>query len=346
MGLCQNEPWWLAIPYLSRLGSVAMVCNPPGWFIVDYVQIALFLPALVYLLYILPKYYQKFLLIGYLIAISCAHLYIRLASQEVVPSEAFTIFGGMVVLIVEKFHATGYMDTLTRFSSVAYGCLIGYFLHLYQVGVIQEWPKWLTRRSTIWLTVLAHVLIGLLPVLGHKMYIHSKQVASLEQFLIGNIVFYVLWVMLNSILLINATTVYKKAIFLRFMGNHFWHCFNKLGLCIFLLHFQIVIYGCTILDNGLYSGSTYDGLILAGFTASATLALSIFVHLFIDAPFSQLVLALQARYSKGTILHLNKNTVHSSNRRGQSQSNGYMGSSEVNGQNKDPTELSLVVAQN
>lgn len=339
--MCRNEPWWRVIPYLSRTGPISQACNPPGWFIVDYIQLALLLPTLIYLIYTIPKYYQKFLLIAYLMAVSCTHLYMRLSSQQVVPPEAFTIFGGMIVLIVEKYHATGYMDTLTRLSSVSFGCLVGYLLHQYQIGVISKWPSWLTKRSTIWLTIGAHIFISLLPVIGHRLYLRDNQVASLEQFLAGNIVFYVVWMFMNSILLINGTTVYKRALLLRFMGHHFWYCFNKLGLCIFLLHYQIELSGITILDTGLYNGSVVEGLILGGYGVTLTIIVSAFVHIFIEAPFSQLISTLQIRFGK----QFSQSIQNFETKQQTEQLNGHLKDQiNVNGQRTNSTILTSIVS--
>lgn len=288
-GVCMSEPWWKSIPYFGSLGLPSVpACNLPSWFIVSYSQISLLLPTITYLLHSLPNFFAKITLVIFLICASAFNIGARLYMQTTIREEGFTIYGGFLSDLLEKFESTGHISTLGRIGSVSVGCFVGYLLHSYEEKRIPKWPSWLKSTKVCLLTFLAHVAIGFLPLIGHYMYKYNGRLVKLNEFVGFNVLLIIIWPILNAIFFINITTVNNHSIIIRFLRHSFWHVFNRLGLCIFLVHWEVIFIGITSYEQAPGYLFITDVMKTWAFGLYISIILAFIIHIFIESPSARL----------------------------------------------------------
>lgn len=288
-GVCMADPWWRSIPYLGSYGTPAVPsCNLPSWFIVTYTQLSLLLPLITYLICILPKFTHKLILIAFLTITSATNVGLRLFNQTSIREEGFTLYGGFLSDLLEKFESTGHLSTLGRTGSVSIGCLIGFLLHQYETKKIKQWPNWLTNKFTIISAVLIELVIIAAPIIGHYIYLYTGRLVSTEEFVISHVILNLVFPALLSILVINITTVYNCSIIVRFFSHSFWHIFNRLGLCIFLSHWEIIFVGITGNEQAPGYGFVSELTKMWAFGAYLSTIIAFLVHILIEIPLTNL----------------------------------------------------------
>ena len=290
-GVCMQDSWWKSILYFGSSGSPGSpMCVPPAWFLVDYAQISLILPILTYILIKLPKNSLRFLLVALMSLMSATQTSIRLYTQNVVKEEAFTLYGSFLASLLEKFESTGNMSTIGKLGTVAFGSLVGYLLRQYELGKIKQWPKWVTSKITHVLVIIAHAIIILLPVIGKLVFEQTNRIVKLEEFLFFNALAMILWPILNAILILNYTTTYNHTHIVRFCSHSFWHIFNRLGLCIFLVHWEIIFIALTNFEQGPGYGFLTEIYKIWGLGVFFSIVLALILHLLVEAPLSTLLI--------------------------------------------------------
>jgi len=290
-GICMSDPWWKSIPYLGSFG-LPPTCVPPAWFIVSYSQISLILPLITYILCKLPNYVLRSALAGLLLVVSASSIGVRLYKQTSVREEAFSLYGGFLTDLLEKFESTGYMTTLGRVGSVSIGCFVGYLLSQYEDGNIKNWPTFVRTKTTLILVSLAHILIILLPLISHGIYLLTGKMTTLGEFIAGNVSVMIAWPILNAIIILNATTIYNHTVVIRFLSHSFWHSFNRLGFIIFLIHWEILTVGITNSEQAPGYGFVGDAIKMWTSSVSLSIALAIVIYMFVEAPMSRLLLVM------------------------------------------------------
>jgi hypothetical protein len=303
-GKCMSESWWKSLLYFGCSDSPPVAaCVLPAWFLVSYSQLSLLIPLITYLLYKLPNHITKYLLILFTTGISCTQLAIKMYKQTSLREEAFSVYGGFLVDLVEKFQSTGTMSTLGRVGCVTVGCYVGYLLRMYEQGKIREWPKWFRSRLNIIIVCAIHLIIIFMPLISHLSTKNGWHIASLDEFVGSYVVTLMIWPVLNSILLINSVTVCNRLAFVRLAAHSFWHSANKLGLCIYLVHWEVIFIGVTGFEHAPSMGFLSDVFKLWAFGVFFSILIALVIHIMIDAPLAALTMVIfrhvQARFSLG-----------------------------------------------
>lgn len=292
-GVCMLDPWWKSILFFGSYGTPPVpTCNLPSWFLVSYTQISLLLPLITYIICKLPNYVAKFSLIAFLMLASTLSVSLKLYNQTSISEEGFTVYGAFLADLFEKFESTGNMTTLARLGSVSAGCLIGYLLRMYEVGKIHDWPSWIRSTVTTIINVILHVIIVFLPILGYKSGIDFLNLEGIISF---NSLTTVIWPILNSQLIIFATTIYNHKALVRFLSHSFWHILNKLGLMIYLVHWEIIFTTLTSHDEAPTYGYMTDIMKTWAFGIFISILVAFVAHILIEAPLSRLIMVIYRR---------------------------------------------------
>lgn len=298
-GVCMRDSWWKSIPLLGSIGTPAVPsCVLPAWFLVSYSHISLILPLLTYIICKLTSR-GRIAMIAYLSIVSALSTAYRLYSQSTVPAEAFQTYGALLSDLLEKFEATGHLTTLGRVGCVSVGSLVGYLLRSYEIGEITRWPKWLCHKITIIITILLHVLVVFLPLLGKRIYQVVGGTANLETIVTVDAIVTIIFPIMNAILIINAATVHNHKVLVRFAGHTFWHIFNRLGLCIYLIHWEVLFIAVTGFEQAPSYGFMMDVMKLWSFGVFVSIVLAFFIHILIEAPLSRILILVGKSFTKG-----------------------------------------------
>lgn len=294
-GYCMQTSWWQSIPLLSSLGTTSTPsCVLPGWFLVSYSQISLIVPAIIYIIYKMPSHTIRALLVLFIVSCSATQLGVKLHRQTSIKEEGLSIYGSFLVNLLEKFESTGHMSTLGRLGTVAIGSLVGYWLYQYEIGVIKNWPRILRSGAFITFIFFLHVLILILPVLGGKITQWTGATTTMNEFIAINIILLVSWPIMNSILIIYCATVVNHKVVMRFFSHPFWNTFNKLGLSIFLIHWEIMFVCYTNFEQAPTFGFKTDVIKMWAFGTVWSIMISVLIYILIEAP----LLALFIRFIK------------------------------------------------
>lgn len=289
-GVCMADPWWRSIPYFGcSNGLPAPACLLPGWFIVSYSQISIILPLITYILCKSPNNLFRYALISFLSLASALQIALKMQAQTSIRIESFSLYGSFLTDLFEKFESTGFMSTSGRLGSVSVGCLIGYLLKQYELGNINEWPRWIVSKITVTLVILLHLVIIFLPIIGYKIVQTTQHLTTLGEFVGPNVLVILIWPILNSILLINYATVCNKTYLVRFCSHSFWHIFNRLGLCIYLVHWEVIFIGMTNFEQAPTHGFITDIIKTWAFGVFFSIILAFIIHILIEAPLSSLL---------------------------------------------------------
>lgn len=300
-GSCMNEPWWKSLPYFGCSGSPSVApCVLPAWFLVSYSQLSLIMPLFTYILVKLPHHAARCLLVLFVTLISCLQIAMKMYKQTSLHQEAFSMYGAFLVDLMEKFQSTGTMSTIGRAGCVGLGCYVGYLLRMYELNIISDLPKWLKSRLTLLTTCALHLVVIFLPIIGPKLA-GPNHVVTLDQFVGSYVVTLVLWPVLNAILIVNATTVYNRTALVRFFSHSFWHSANKLGLAIYLIHWEVIYLGISSFEQAPSVGFLSDVFKLWSFGVFFSLLLALVVYTLIEAPIAGLML-LAVRYAQDKFL--------------------------------------------
>lgn len=307
--ICMREPWWKSIPYFGNMGIPSVpTCLLPGWFIVCYIQLSLIIPMITYILINLSNNLKRTMLIAFLSVISSAALAIRAHKQTAIVPEGISLFGGMAFNLMEKYEPTGYLTSLGRLGSVAVGCFIGFLLHNYDRGSITKWPKWLTSNLTILATTLSIIAIIIMPLIGHRIYLATGKLASLNIVVASSSLTALVFPVLIGILLLLLTTTKNCNVIVRFLGHTFWHIFNRLGLLIFLIHWEILLYGATSFESAPSYGFITDVMKLWAFGSFWSILIAFVLYITIEAPLAKLLMIIAKPW-----LNTNNKPVKSNN---------------------------------
>lgn len=291
-GVCMRDSWWKSIPYFGSLSNPPVpACVLPSWFIVCYSQISTLLPIITYILCALKNHLSRYLLTTFILLASAVNVGFRLYNQTSVKEEAFTLYGGFLTDLMEKFESLGHITTFGRLGCVTVGCFVGYLLRIYDQGKILEWPRWMRSRLLVTVAVLGHIIIVFLPIIGRRVFEITGRLASLDEFVVFNVVIMILWPILNSLLVLVGTTIYNHMVVARFMSHTFWHVFNRLGLCIFLVHWELIFIAITSGDQGHY-GTVNDVMRLWAYGVYVSIVLAFVIHILIETPLSNLLTLL------------------------------------------------------
>lgn len=142
------------------------------------------------------------------------------------------------------------------------------------------------------LAVLMNLAALLFPLIINRFEQVTGGEASLTHFVIANAVLMVLWPILNSIMVIYFATVINHKAVARFCSHPFWQVFNKLGLVIFLVHWEIIVLGFTSYEQGAPYGYTFEAYIMYGFVIMWSILSAIAIHVLFETPMSTLLMML------------------------------------------------------
>lgn len=294
-GMCKIANWWQSIPHVSNVGKYPLpACNSPGWFLGAYTQIALLMPLLIYMLAEYKHEISRILLVIFVASISCVNVGIKMYQQQVISADALADYGGFLVVLIEKYEASGYMDTLSRFGTVTIGALLGYYLYKYEIGHLDTIPKWLASKRSNIILVTLHLIIFFSPLIGNiiaKVLSHRTQITMIQFAAINGFVM-LIWPTINCLLLFNVATTIRNNSLLKFMNHPLWHTFNKLGLCLFLVHMGVANYILTF-DEDTLPSPTYAniGRICLQVTF-VSLILALLVYILFEAPLLNIITCL------------------------------------------------------
>lgn len=290
-GTCLSEPWWKSIPYLGGSGHPSVpACNLPSWFIVSYSQISLLMPLITYLICKLPGRFSRCLLVGLLSVASAGSIGLRLALQTTVREEGITLYGAFLADLLEKFESTGHLTTLGRLGTVSTGCLVGYLLRRYEVGEISSWPKWVTSKIVNTALLGSLVLMMFLPIIGRQIYLMTGRMATWTEFVATNMLMIIVWPIVLSILFTSWTTHCNHLVLMRFISHSFWHIFNRLGLCIFLIHWEVLYMVTTGFEQAPSHGFIFDMMKFWAFGVFFSLIFAFIIYILLEAPLSSLLM--------------------------------------------------------
>lgn len=136
--ICSENSYWDVILPSANYISPALQCNPVGWYIATDLQLALITPVVMILLCLKP-------LLGYLavivsIAVAIFNHISYFYHHERDPRGVFE-WTAMNLTRVTHDTFVGYTILQFRFVSYFIGIICGHLLHLYDRGIIKEWPK-------------------------------------------------------------------------------------------------------------------------------------------------------------------------------------------------------------
>jgi len=115
---------------------------------------------------------------------------------------------------------------------------------------------------------------------------------TITQVALTNYLVSVVWPILKCALILQISTVYNHSAFIRFCSHAVWTRLNKLGLCIYLIHWEVIV--CN-LDGGAFGASDRPMLDFVRYWIYiyvVTLVFSIPAYFFIEAPMSRLLTML------------------------------------------------------
>lgn len=287
--ICRFDPWWKSIPYFGNFGTQEMPhCNVPSWFVVAYCQLTLICPILVYVLDRLSSNKSRLVLVAFTILLSTAHTSIKFLQQQVFPADIMSFFGTFVVIFVDKYEPSGYFDALSRLGCASIGCFMGLHLYRYNKDPNAKWPSWLISRRTIVAVLIMKVFIFIMPVMVYYGLMASDYRMSATNLILVNGSVSMVWPVLNAILLLNLITVYKDSLIARFMQHPFWSSFNKLGLAISLIHFEVAVIANMAHETANSYSSIMEASKVWAFSLSVSIALGMLFFAFIEAPLGNL----------------------------------------------------------
>lgn len=290
-GICRKEPWYKSIPYLGQLDEPhAVYCNGPAWFVVSYSQLALVMPLIVYLLYKLPNATCRLLLVAFTIAMGPLQLGLKFSKQLVLGAHVdWNQYGALIATLLEKFESTGLFSAIGRVGSVSIGCYVGYLLRMYELRLIDTWPRWMVSRITLTLASLVQLFIFVLPIINYGLNKDVGQKSGPAECVAVYLCMSVVWLSLLSIQLINCFTVRNRTALVRFANRTFWHVFNKLGFCIYLVHWELMMFVSTHYEQGVSHGFHTDFWKMFACGLVYGVPISFALHLLFEAPMTQLL---------------------------------------------------------
>lgn len=292
-GFCRQTDWWQSIPLLSSLGShTTPSCVLPGWFLISYSNIALLLPVMVYVIYKMPSHKFRVALVLFFVGCSATQLGTKLYRQSSVREEGLTIYGAFLVNLLEKFESTGHMSSIVRLGNVVIGSLVGFWLYQYEIGKISGWPRLIRSGTFITFIFMMHILIFISPVVGGWLVQSTGVSPTMKEFVAINILLLILWPMLNSILIIYCSTVVNHKVVMRFFSHPFWYTFNKLGLPIYLIHWEIMFVCYTSFEQAPSFGFITDVIKMWAFGTVWSIIISLPIYILLIVPLDALLMKL------------------------------------------------------
>lgn len=268
-------------------------------------------PLITYLIYKLRSHLSKYLLLAFIKLISSLQIALKVSQQSSIKGEAFGTHGALSLQLMEKFESVGGFASIGRLSSVAYGYYVGYLLHLFDTGSIAKWPRWLTSKTSFVLIFLAHCLVFMIPVAGLAFINYSQHVTCVFEFVASWITCLIIWPSLNGMFVINLVSVYNNTRFCRALGHPFWHRANKLGLAIYLVHWDVLHYLTTSYQGGPSRGYMSDAFKLGFCGLIFSLILSFLLTILFDMPMTALLTLLMDGITK-TVAGANSSAEKSS----------------------------------
>lgn len=286
---CIEGPWLQGLTLFGLYGDIpSRICNPPGWFLVCYTQLALIVPLVTLVISRLPNYKARFGLVFFLLVVSSANTVMRFLVQRVEVFDKVNEFGVVVVGMIDKFEATGYFDSLSRLGDVVTGCLSGYLLHRFKQETIR-WPTFMTSRLGIMTITTLLAIVTCMPVISHLLYdTRTAMVPNLVSIILMGF-FNFIWPVLCSILLITGSTIFTNHAIIRIMKANFWQILNKLGLVIFLIHYELTLVSVAFSTGGPTNGTLFEMLLVSTFVTAASLILALVIYLTFQGPLHRLI---------------------------------------------------------
>jgi hypothetical protein len=218
-----------------------------------------------------------------MITISCVYTIVIILNQTTINER---LISSLVFLtdIVEKFESTGSMSAVGRASSVMIGLYTGHLLRMYEVGEIRDWPRWFRRRISLAVVLLLNPLVLSLPLARYKPSELSGHAANLNEFVASYVISIPLYSITLTALILLAVTTYSRTALARFLGHSFWHSANKLGFCIYLAHWSVLL--CTMFgyDYGLGPIHCMDIAKTGAFVLLVSTLLSFLLYILYEAP--------------------------------------------------------------
>lgn len=167
---------------------------------------------------------------------------------------------------------------------VSIGCYVGYLLYKYQTTAIEEWPKFMKTKAAMWMALSMNLIVLVGPMLGNIASYMTNQTQTLAQIIIGASIMRLIWPIANCYLFVLLATKYKRSSFSRFAGHSFWVIFNKLGLCIYMIHWELIVLGLTLNDQSPPYGSMLDLMRSTAFVYMFGGITALIIHILFEQP--------------------------------------------------------------
>lgn len=290
-GHCMRDStFWNSLPPLV---NIVPYCLGPGWFLVVYTKIAVVLPAVVYVIYSLRNQLTRIVFVSFIVACSVAFTSMKMLNQTVISYDNISAYGALLIGLFNSYQDMGYTSPLSRIGVVAIGCLLGCWLHQYEIDANRQWPRIIRSKMIKFVTYTMNVaVLLLLPVAGPELESWSGKSTNMKQVVISNAVLSVLWPCLNSLLVIYLSTALKNDSVKRFCNHPLWQVISKLGLCILLIHLEILLTVSISPDSGPMYESWLDAVKTWTFTSFCCLIMAPVIHVLFEIPVTGLLLRI------------------------------------------------------
>lgn len=289
---CWNQPWYNHLLLSTLISGSPDMCLPQSWFISCYLIWSLFCPPLIWLLVKLPNDKSRMGFVGFISLVPSVRFCKNMIVQRTLRVDAFTWYGPYLMYLVSRYQTIGVYDNIESLGYVSIGCFVGLLLYKYNIGLIDKWPSWLATsgRGSLWFSVLANLIIFCASFVGALVSSITNEAQTLTQILVGSSVLRFLWPMANCFLFVLLATEHKHSSFARFASHSFWHVFNKLGLCIYMVHWELIVLYLTLHDHSPSQGFYSDIFRISSFAYLMSGILSFFIHILFEIPISDLLM--------------------------------------------------------
>jgi len=295
--MCAREGWNRLLHPIGR--NILDPCVLQAWFLGVYFQLCLVIPIVVYLLTKLRGEKQRLIFVLFCSLSSSSLFNIRLTQQKSLDAESFSLFNGLLAELTLRFEKIASYDMTDQFGLAAIGCYLGNLLHRYSTEQVQHWPKCLESRLTIISLLILNPVLLLFQVFSYLLHQLTGKIATPLDIMIGNsLIAKLTWPIANGLLIILCSTTYKHYRAVRFFSHSFWFTANRLGLVIFLVHWEYLDFVYTWSDLSLNESFRMFVALSFTFVISFCIVTALPVHVLFEAPMSELLWTMYVRVIK------------------------------------------------
>jgi len=284
--MCSRENW---NRWLYPIGvTIVDPCVLPAWFLGVYFQLCLIIPLVAYLFTKLPSDKLRLFFVAFCSLSSSSMFNIRLAQQKSIDVESFSTYNGLLAELTLRFEKVASYEMMDQFGLAVIGCYIGNLLHRYNAKQIRRWPEWLESRITFVLMLVLNPVLLCVQMLSYLSHELTGRYATLLDIMIGNsVVAKLAWPIASGLLIILCSTTYKHLRVVRIFSHSFWFTFNRLGLVIFLMHWEFLEIVFSWTDLSLNENYWFFLIVSFIFAYVMCLLVAVPFHILFEVPMSE-----------------------------------------------------------